>query len=537
MHKLWPALLVTFVLLIAMYGLSWSQPVSDAKGTSPKLARGVVFHDANGNRVRDADEQPLPGVRVSNGSEIVKTNAEGRYELPVTDDTILFVIKPSGWQVPMSADQLPQFYYIHKPNGSPASRYPGVAPTGPLPESVDFALTPNAEPETFRALFFGDPQPRDQKEVDWISHDVIEELIGTDASFGVTLGDIAFDDLRTFEALNHSVAMLGIPWYNVIGNHDINYDARSRQHANETYERVYGPSWYSFDYGKVHFVVVDDIEWTINPSTGKGRYVGGIGEDQLAFIKNDLAGIPEDQLVVLMMHIPLTGVNDRHGLYRLIESRPFCISISGHTHTHEHVWITKADGWQGPEPHHHIVNVTVCGSWWSGALDERGIPHSTMSDGGPNGYSIMTFDGTKYQLDYKAAGRPADYQMELDAPEVITSAASAETFLYANIFNGSEKSTVAMRVGNNDAAWLPMTKVNEVDPKYQAVYEREEAILAGSAAFRKLPKPGRSTHLWKANLPADLPVGLHSITVRTTDLWGRTYESVRSIRVVPAEMP
>ena len=35
----------------------------------------------------------------------------------------------------------------------------------------------------FRALLFGDPQPRDQKEIDYISHDVIEELIGFDASF------------------------------------------------------------------------------------------------------------------------------------------------------------------------------------------------------------------------------------------------------------------------------------------------------------------------------------------------------------------
>src|SRR5690606_7210489 len=130
---------------------------------------------------------------------------------------------------------------------------------------------------------------------------------------------------------------------------------------DETFERVFGPSYYSFDYGPVHFLVLDDIEWLVEDSNGRGRYRGGLGEKQMEFIRNDLAGIPHDQLVVLMMHIPLVDVHDRHELYRLIEQRPFCLSIAGHTHHHEHRFITHADGWRGPEPHHHIINVTVCG--------------------------------------------------------------------------------------------------------------------------------------------------------------------------------
>ena len=55
----------------------------------------------------------------------------------------------------------------------------------------DFPLRPQKEPEKFRAILFGDTQPSTQKEVDYMAHDVVEELIGTDASFGVTLGDVA----------------------------------------------------------------------------------------------------------------------------------------------------------------------------------------------------------------------------------------------------------------------------------------------------------------------------------------------------------
>lgn len=514
--------------------MAWGAAGIAANAT--QKARGIVFHDANNNQKFDADEKPLPGVRVSNGQQIVFTDAKGQYELPIDDDTTLFVIKPRGWRTPLSEHNLPRFYYVHKPHGSPTLKHPGVAPTGPLPDSVDFPLYPQAEPEKFEAVLFGDPQPHNQKEIDYIAHDVIEELAGTKASFGVTLGDIVFDDLAMMEPLNKTIALLGIPWYNVAGNHDINYDAKTRKHANETFERIYGPSYYSFDYGPVHFLVLDDIAWEIDGKTGKGSYHGGLGEEQMAFIKTDLEQIPANQMVVLMMHIPLNDVQDRHGLYRLIEQRPFCISISGHTHHHEHLWITDKDGWKGPKPHHHIINVTVCGSWWSGAPDERGIPHTTMADGAPNGYSIISFDGTDYELDFFAAGRPANHQMEIDAPEEIALAQVAETPVFVNFFNGSAKSTVEFRVGAGP--WQAMAHTREIDPKLQRTFEREEAILnrakeqKAPAPWRPMSKPKASSHLWKAPLPAGVGAGTHQIEVRATDDFGRTHTDRRVLRVV-----
>src|SRR5690606_11794854 len=113
-----------------------------SSGNSLETATGVVFHDANGNRIFDEGEEPRPGVRVSNGRQIVTTDEEGRYELPVDNDTILFVIKPRGWRTPLSENMLPQFYYLHKPEGSPIRKFRGVEATGALPASVDFPLYP-----------------------------------------------------------------------------------------------------------------------------------------------------------------------------------------------------------------------------------------------------------------------------------------------------------------------------------------------------------------------------------------------------------
>lgn len=517
-------------------------PTEQALTGNIQAATGYVFHDINGNQRRDAEEPGLADVRVSNGSDIVRTDAEGHYELKVDDDQILFVIKPRNWKTPVSDDQLPQFYYIHKPAGSPASRFPGVDPTGPLPESVDFPLYPNDEPNTFRALMFGDTQPRNLKEVDYITHDIVAQIVreeGHDASFGVTLGDIAFDDLNTMEPLNRAIALIGIPWYNVIGNHDINYDSPDDEHSDETFERIYGPNYYSFDYGAVHFMVLDDVTWVGGKEGQRGKYHGGLGKTQMEFIRNDLAMIPENQLIVLMMHVPLVDVADRQELYRLIEQRPFSLSFSAHTHYMEHRFIGEEDGWQGPEPHHHVINVTACGSWWRGAPDENGIPHATMSDGGPNGYSIISFDGHKYSLEYRAARRPADHQMNIHAPYEVTAGATDEIEVLVNVFAGSERSTTEIRF-SDDAPWLPMERVVRSDPYFEELKQREAALSEQLPAkngvptlpWTPLPAAHPTPHLWRAMLPAEMPVGIATIDVRTTDMSGKTYTDQRSVRVV-----
>lgn len=465
---------------------------------------------------------------MSNQKEIVVTDFKGQWELPAGEDTTFFVIKPRGWRTPLNENNLPRFFYTHKPKGSPKVKFGGVEPTGPLPKSIDFPLQRQTEPEEFKAVFFGDPQPRDIKEVEYIGHDVVEELVGTDAKFGVTLGDIVFDDLSVFEPLNASIALIGIPWYNVIGNHDQNYDVDHDLHADETFERIYGPNYYSFDYGPVHFIVLDDVFWEGQKPKGTGAYRGGLGPEQIQFVKNDIALVPENQLIVLMMHIPLNNVGDRADLYRLIEKRPYTMSISGHTHYQEHRFITKEDGWMGPEPHHHVVSVTVSGSWWSGVPDETGIPHTMMRDGAPNGYTIITFDGKKAAVDFKAARSPADYQMNIFAPDSVKKETVSETVIYANVFGGSERSRVEMAFDER-GPWIPMKKVLEPDPFFSKLKATERDYpLPG----RKLPAIIPSPHLWKANLPNGLGAGTQTIIVREIDLIGRTHWGRRVITVI-----
>lgn len=497
---------------------------------------GSVFHDRNQNGVRDAGERGIGGVRVSNQRDIVLTDAQGRWRLPtVGAETTFFVIKPRGWMAPTNHHGLPRFFYTHKPAGSPPLKYPGLAPTGPLPASIDFALRKQDEPDRFQALFFGDTQPRDLREVQYIAHDTVEELVGrTRARFGVTLGDIVFDDLSVMEPLNATIALIGLPWWNVIGNHDVNTDAPTETDFDDTYNRIYGPNYFSFDYGAVHFVALDNVNWLppADRGTNGATWRAGLDARQLEWLGRDLALTPPKQLVLLMMHIPLTDMTNRAEVYRLIEQRPYCLSISGHTHWHEHRFVERADGWRGPEPHHHIVTVTVCGSWFTGQPDELGIPHTTMRDGAPNGYAILNFDRRGARVEFKASRQPASYQMNIMTPETVAAgdlgSASGSASVYVNVFNGSKRSQVQMR-WNDRGPWLPLEKVLEEDPSFVAVRKREPEKPA--EPFRVLSAPIKSPHLWKARLPAGVGPGTHALTVRATDVNGRWHRADRQVVV------
>lgn len=509
--------------LLTVVGIS---VVCSGRGVqAAETATGVVFHDANRNQRRDPGEEGIAGVNVSNSQMIVKTDRDGRYRLPVDEWTVINITKPTGWMTPVCGDNLPRFYYIHKPKGSPKLKYPGIPPTGPLPGSIDFPLYAHEEPDRFQVIVFGDTQTYTMGEVFYATHDLIPELVGVEAAFGVTLGDVVGNNLSLFEPLAKAIGLIGIPWYNVKGNHDANFDAAPDHHlSSATFARVFGPAYYSFNYGPVHFIVLN------NPYFGQSSgYSARLDERQTQWLKRDLELVPEEQLVVLMMHIPLDSMDDAAEVYRLIEDRPNTLSLSSHRHVYEQHFITAEQGWQGKSPHHHIIAGTACGAWYRGLPDEVGIPHGLMRDGTPKGYTIMTFDGTRYSARYKVSRRPADYQMNIYAPNAVESAKAHETEVIVNVFTGSERSTTELRLGR-DGEWITMERFDGDDPNYVRLAKFESKLKP--KAWKPMREDPRTTpHLWRAKLPANPAPGPTLIQVRTTDMYGQTDVANRVIRI------
>jgi len=247
--------------------------------------------------------------------------------------------------------------------------------------------------------------------------------------------------------------------------------------------------------------------------------------------------VPDNKLVVLLMHIPLLSTREKSKIFRLIEQRPFTLSVSGHQHYQRHLYVDDKDDWRGEKPHHHVINVTAGGSWWKGMKKYGGIPHAYSRDGTPNGYSVVSFDGNQYSFQFKAAGRPADYQMHISAPNEVPEG-EEDANVYVNIFSGSAKTVVTALLRNvkGKETALPITHTpNQPDPDYVKLFEAEEKLLklAGKEAdWIQMSNPTAADHLWRTTLPGTLKEGLYTIEFQATQPDGTHYTGLRSLRIV-----
>ena len=505
-------------------------------GYGQDTARGIVYEDSNQNGKRDAREKGVAKVAVSNGVDVVLTDAAGKYQLPARDNNIFFVIKPQGYQFPVDEHNKPQFYYIHKPEGSPALKYAGSKPTGKLPKSVDFALQKNTEEQAdFSALVFGDPQAYNMDEINYFEQGIIQDITATEKfSFGLSLGDLVGDDLVLHEPYIETVGKLGLPWFNVMGNHDMNFDVKEDILSDETYEKNFGPNNFSFNYGNAHFIILDDILYP-NPRTGKG-YLGGFRKDQLDFVENNLKFVPKDKLIVLAFHIPLLHKNsnvfrgeDRQRLFDLLAEYPHTLSLSAHTHLQRHNFYTKEDGWRQEKPHHEYNVGTTSGDWYSGLKNKQGVPTSTRRDGTPKGYAILNISGNTYTFDYKVAGKPNDYQLNITFPTEVLQKNVRRHTLYVNFFIGTPNDTVEYSLDGSE--WTKMNHTVTEDPNYQfnvLKFDNASELMDG----RRPSAATLSTHVWQTKLPTTLKAGQYTIQVRATDMFGRTHLQTKELKIV-----
>ncbi|WP_439488812.1 calcineurin-like phosphoesterase C-terminal domain-containing protein [Algoriphagus sp.] len=501
---------------------------------SQDLAKGYVFHDANGDGKKQRREVGLAAVSVSNGQEVVQTDEKGYYEISLKDGQLLFVVKPSGFTTALDSLNKPQFYYIHKPNGSPDLKYAGSAPTGALPKEINFAMTVTEEPDDFTALIFGDPQPYTLEEVDFFDRGIVSEVVGIqDVEFGLSLGDLVGDDLDLFSPYAKAVSKVGLPWYNVMGNHDQNYDVEQDEFADESFEAHFGPSTYAYNVGRVHFIVLDDILWP-DPRDQQG-YWGGMRPDQLDFLRNDLKYVPKDHLIVIAMHIPLAEEGDsfrdqdRQEIFDLLEDFPYTLSLSAHTHLQKQDMFHREDGWKQDKPHHHYNVGTTSGDWYKGTLDENGVPVSTMRDGTPKGYALIDFEGNQYKIRYQVAGKSSDYQMEIFAPKVLEKDKRTTAGIYVNFFMGGEGDEVLIRF--DEGEWKAMGKVEDYDPSYLVdlfEWDVTEELIEG----RRPSNPAQSKHLWRGAIPAKLKAGEHVVRIQATDRFGQVHSGEAKFKVV-----
>jgi hypothetical protein len=87
-------------------------------------------------------------------------------------------------------------------------------------------------------------------------------------------------------------------------------DARSDEASSSTFKQQFGPTYYSFNRGEIHYVVMDDVFFV----GAAKKYIGYLTENQLRWLEQDLALIKPGSTVVVNVHIPTnTGAARRNG--------------------------------------------------------------------------------------------------------------------------------------------------------------------------------------------------------------------------------
>jgi hypothetical protein len=516
---------------LATIGAAWGALLSRgpvvAAGGEPavEIARGRVFEDPIGDGACSARGRGIAGVMVSNGRDVVTTDSSGRWLLPVQSGDSVFVITPSQWTT--GARGASAFSYLHQPGGTPAALRlgsPEIAPTGVLPASIDFGLRRQVQAPNFEALLFADTQAADAKELGYVRSMLLDATRRTDAAFAIHHGDVMGDDLTLFPDYRRIVDETGMTWHHCPGNHDMNLDTRDVRFAFEAWKRFMGPTNYAFQHGGVTFILLNNVEYLGHDAvTADGRaYRGRFGDDQLRFVANVLRNVAADDLVVVSMHVPLASfdnpdgaadtTSDRTALLRLLASRPNTVSFSGHSHTTEHHYFGRRDGFDRDGVHHHHVLTAACGSWWSGPCDAEGVPVADSRDGTPKGFHVLSIDGNRYATRFVAAGAVADPDMR-----VLVNGGDAEPRLLVDVFDGGPLTRVTYEIEGRPETTMALTRAGVADPYVVEAFERYRALCKPWVAAAP------SSHMWSAALPENLRTQAKSLVVRVTGEYGRTF--------------
>lgn len=422
------------------------------------------------------DGRAVSGVVVTDGVNSVETDARGRYLFKLADDSrFVYISTPSNY-VTKTDNGVSRFYYKIDPSR-------GV---------YDFELTRKSADDTKHGFVaVADAQVWHQKEFALLQSaaDDIRQTIASHEGVpfhGIGCGDIVSNDHSFYDRYNNVMTSSGATFFNAMGNHDMVNYGRSFETSQSKFEQTFGPSYYSFNVGKVHYVVLNN-----NFYVGRDYfYIGYLPERQMAWLERDLGYVEPGSTVVVCLHIPtsctpedrkrfeyatsgLVTANHR-GLYKILEPYNAHI-VSGHTHTMFNQQIS-------PRLYEHVT-AAVSGAWWQGSL---------CTDGTPCGYGVYMVDGDSISWYYKSTGFPKEYQFQLydgrEYPEF-------KGYVVANVWNSDPAWRVELY--RNGAFKGKMEQFKAYDPKARIMYSNTEKL------DHKWIYPSESDHFYRVAVADD----------------------------------
>lgn len=459
-------------------------------------------------RVAD-DEKGIAGVVVSDGYETTLTDQQGNYHLPIHPEAeFVFISLPSGYKIPHT-EGIAKFF---EPLDFSKQK-----------QKINFRLQENELDDMHHAfVVWADPQVKTESDVSRMMNEPVPDVaahlktLGNVPVHGITCGDIVFDQFHLYPEYKMAVSQMKIPFFQVVGNHDIDYTAPSRKNSTKQFKEAFGPTYYSFNRGKIHYVVLNDVLFKGDDEAYKDKrrkYIGHVSAEQLQWLKKDMQYIPAGSTVIVALHIPTyeitflksavrtefetATVGNRDELYKLLE--PYRVHIvSGHTHYNE----TAEHG--NRMEHNHA---SVCNAWWIGNI---------CTDGTPGGYGLYEVNGDSIRWYYKPTGFEPSYQFRV-YPQGCSPERPDE--IVANVWNYDKGWKVVWY--EDGAPKGEMKRYLGYDPlAYENMFGEDVPDEKGSL------EPTRTEHLFSAK-PSAIA---NEIKVEVTDRFGNVYENTIKLK-------
>lgn len=452
----------------------------------------------------------VENVVVSDGAEVTVTNEKGIYQLKSAKKWgYVFISVPSGYEVP-SVGVLPQFHRALKNSAD-------------VVERADFKLEKVDGQDSYKIFMLGDMhlanRTGDLGQFAQFTSDLTDYMTRHkgEKMYALTLGDMTWDLYwysnsyyfpQYLNTVNSQIKNLQI--FHTMGNHDNDFQTRSDYDAAVKYVDQICPTYYSFNIGKVHYVVMDDIDCSSYDGSTSRNYVKSLSAEQLDWLAKDLSYVAKTTPVVVAMHAQVfypttSGFKIDHDQVNTL--RLFDI-LDGYTvrfvtgHTHKLFNVTPDAPIVDGHNFREYNSGSVCASWWWSGNLTPGIHIGT--DGTPGGYGIWDVTGTDFQCLYKSTGWPEEYQFRsydlnnvhfsmadvpLMPPDISASVKNAY-MQYVNAYPQNNDNEVLINIWNWNSDWtlsvvdenrktLPYTEVWAYDPLHIAALSVKRFNNAG----------------------------------------------------------
>lgn len=513
--------------------------VADIEPTGDNNVYGVVHCDGEG----------LADVVVSDGVEVVKTDKDGVYQFKSAKKWgYVFISIPKGYEVG-SEGVLPQFHATLTENADKAERH-------------DFNLV-KVNQEKYRVYFLGDmhlaDRTNDLNQFDNCMKEVKADIMDDDVkSYVITLGDMTWDLYwysrkyyfpQYLKSVNYYFknAAKQVQFFHTIGNHDHDMCKDGDFNTVIEYVKDIAPTYYSFNIGDVHYIVLDDILCTNVGGAASAKpersYYSEVTDEQLKWLAKDLSFVSKTTPVIVTSHAPVYAKEtvknvDAVTTYYLNNSATLVSKFKGYKvdfvtgHTHVLYNVDKSS--EGIYEHNAGA---VCASWWWSGYLTPGIHICT--DGAPGGYSVWDITGTDKKWRYKGTGRDENEQfrtydlnnvwftVEKDAPKV-PAALKSKFEKYTDAYPKNSDNEVLINIWNWNPKWkieikengktLTSTRVKGYDPLHIAALTAKRfnnSSITETPAFTTT----MNYHMFKVKASS----ATSTIDIKVTDEFGNIY--------------